>query len=142
MRKGWIGVDLDGTLAYYDHWCGPQHIGEPIPAMLARVKKWLSEGREVRIFTARVEGGTVALSMGIQDDEACRNAALVERHIRTWCKKNVGQELPVTCKKDFGMIELWDDRCVQVIPNTGRTIADELESERLALAGKAADPQS
>ena len=25
------------------------------------------------------------------------------------------------------MIELWDDRCIQVIPNTGRTIADEIE---------------
>ena len=23
------------------------------------------------------------------------------------------------CFKDLGMIELWDDRCVQVIPNTG-----------------------
>jgi hypothetical protein len=142
MRKGWIGVDLDGTLAHYDRWRGPHHIGEPIPAMLARVKKWLAEGREVRIFTARVEAGTITLGMDVQNGEACRNAALVEQSVRAWCKKHVGQELPVTCKKDFGMIELWDDRCVQVIPNTGRTIADELESERTALAGKAADPQS
>jgi hypothetical protein len=27
---GWIGVDLDGTLAHYDGWKGIDHIGEPI----------------------------------------------------------------------------------------------------------------
>ena len=142
MSMGWIGVDLDGTLAYYDHWRGPYHIGEPIPAMLERVKKWISEGYEVRVFTARVEGGTVALSMGDHDHEAHQHAVAVERCIRAWCKKHIGQELSVTCKKDFGMIELWDDRCIQVIPNSGRTIADELESERNALAGKVADPRA
>ncbi len=140
MSMGWIGVDLDGTLAYYDRWRGPYHIGEPIPAMLARVKKWIAEGREVRIFTARVEGGTAALTMGGEDRDRSQHVASVERCIRAWCKKHIGHELPVTCKKDFGMIELWDDRCIQLIPNTGRTIADELQSELSALAGKAADP--
>lgn len=138
MSKGWVGVDLDGTLAFYDHWRGPDHIGAPIPAMLERVKKWLSEGIDVRIFTARVDAGTAALSMGNLDGEAYRNVKSVERNIHRWCLKHLGRELPVTCKKDFGMIELWDDRCIQVIPNTGRTIADELESQRTALAGKAA----
>ncbi len=138
MSKGWVGVDLDGTLAFYDHWRGPDHIGAPIPAMLERVKKWLSEGIDVRIFTARVDAGTAALSMGNLDGEAYRNVESVERNIHRWCLKHLGRELPVTCKKDFGMIELWDDRCIQVIPNTGRTIADELESQRTALAGKAA----
>lgn len=123
-NNGWIGVDLDGTLAFYDHWRGPQHIGEPIPAMLDRVKNWLAEGRDVRIFTARVDGGTVALSMGSKDGEACRNVSVVEGHIHAWCEKHLGKVLPVTCRKDFGMIELWDDRCVQVIPNTGQTVAD------------------
>lgn len=27
--------------------------GDPIPAMLERVKQWIAEGRDVRIFTAR-----------------------------------------------------------------------------------------
>ena len=31
--SGWIGVDLDGTLAFYDMWRGMEHIGKPIPAM-------------------------------------------------------------------------------------------------------------
>lgn len=33
--SGWIGVDLDGTLAVYDEWRGVSHIGAPVPAMLA-----------------------------------------------------------------------------------------------------------
>ena len=138
MSNGWIGVDLDGTLAFYDGWHGPQHIGEPIPAMLNRVKRWLAEGKDVRIFTARVDGGTVALSMGNKDGDQCRDVERVKGFIEAWCEKHVGRVLPVTCQKDYGMIELWDDRCVQVIPNTGRTIADELESERAALSGKVA----
>lgn len=48
-NRGWIGVDLDGTLAHYDGWKGETHIGKPIPLMLARVKRWLAEGKEVRI---------------------------------------------------------------------------------------------
>ncbi len=37
--------------------------------------------------------------------------------------KHIGKELEITNVKDFGMIELWDDRAVQVIPNTGITAA-------------------
>ena len=50
--KGWIGVDLDGTLAFYQGW-NEGKIGDPVPVMLARVKGWLAEGVEVRIVTAR-----------------------------------------------------------------------------------------
>lgn len=104
-QSGWIGVDLDGTLAIYGDWQGADHIGEPVPSMLARVKQWLYDGVEVKIFTARVR---------FDKDGA------VESVIRNWCKTHIGQELEVTCQKDYGMIELWDDRAVQVIPNTGR----------------------
>ena len=52
--KGWVGVDLDGTLAHYDKWKGADHIGVPVPRMLERVKLWLSEGMDIRIMTARV----------------------------------------------------------------------------------------
>ena len=50
--RGWIGVDLDGTLAEYHGWNGS--IGKPIAPMVDRVKRWLAEGVEVRIMTARV----------------------------------------------------------------------------------------
>lgn len=29
MGQGWIGVDLDGTLAEYHGWKGAEHIGQP-----------------------------------------------------------------------------------------------------------------
>lgn len=107
--SGWIGVDFDSTLAYYDGSFSGE-LGHPIPAMLARVKKWLAEGREVRIFTARVSGGTN------RDTEYFRTL------IEDWCVRHVGQKLPVTCCKDYAMVELWDDRAVQIIPNTGMRV--------------------
>ena len=105
--NGWIAVDLDGTLAEYHGWKGVEHIGEPVPAMVARVRTWLAEGKEVRIFTARVA----------EPDTSKR--IVVVRHIEEWCVKHVGQLLRITNVKDYGMIELWDDRCIQVRINTG-----------------------
>jgi hypothetical protein len=108
---GWIGVDLDGTLAHYTKWNGIEHIGEPIPAMLFRVKAWLAQGKDVRIFTARVSG---------------RDKMRAGKYIAEWCIKHLGVELPVTCVKDMKMISLYDDRCVQVEHNTGRLIGDDV----------------
>lgn len=107
--RGWIGVDLDGTIARYDGWVGPQHIGAPIPRMVNRVKAWLAQGQEVRIFTARV---------------ACDKEELgpVIEAIEAWCVEHIGRTLPITNVKDFRMVELWDDRAVQVVPNTGEAV--------------------
>ena len=110
--NGWIGVDLDATLAHYEGW-NDGVIGAPIPAMVNRVKKWLAEGREVRILTARVSGA------GRDDDYDERDVRVA---IATWCQEHIGQVLPITCIKDFAMIELWDDRVVQVEPNTGEPV--------------------
>lgn len=125
---GWIAVDLDGTLAVYDHWRGVEHIGEPIGPMVSRVKKWLAAGMDVRIFTARVDGGEVALAMGDKNGEAHRNVENVKRYIEAWCETNLGQKIPITNRKDYGMVELWDDRAVQVECNTGRRM-DNLPDE-------------
>ncbi len=110
-EESWIGVDLDGTLAQD---LGEPHgyaIGPPIPEMVERVKAWLAEGIEVRIFTARVS-----------DEDECLHQLLF---IRDWCREHIGQELEVTCTKDFKMWELWDDRAVQVVKNTGQRVGDE-----------------
>lgn len=106
--KGWIGVDLDGTLAEYHGWKGVDHIGAPIPAMVARVKAWLAEGKDVRIFTARV---------GVPNQ---KERAAVHSVINAWCETYIGQRLKQTNKKDMAMVELWDDRAIQVEKNTGR----------------------
>lgn len=122
MSKGWIGVDLDGTLAHYDQWRGIEHIGAPIAPMVERVKRWIAEGRAVKIFTARVDGGEVAVAAGDQNGVAHRDIPAVRRHIEAWCLQHLGAVLPVTNVKDYGMIELWDDRAVQVIANTGEPV--------------------
>lgn len=104
--SGWIGVDLDGTLAFYDSWKGMDHIGDPVPGMYFRVKKWIAEGKEVKIFTAR--------------------ASVPEAipPIEKWCMKHFGKKLEVTNVKDFSMIELWDDRAIRVATNKGEPCCD------------------
>lgn len=118
----WIGVDLDGTLAHYADWQGPDFIGKPISPMVERVKNWLANGRTVKIFTARMHGHGMALIGGGVED--------VKTPIEQWCLKHIGQVLEVTNSKDFGMIELWDDRCVQVEANTGTPVASCKDRKR------------
>jgi len=102
--NGWIGVDLDGTLAHYEHGKSMKHIGAPVTAMAIRVRTWLAEGRQIRIFTARASVPSLV------------------KPVEDWCLAHFGVRLPVTNVKDFGMIELWDDRCIQVHVNTGRRV--------------------
>lgn len=101
-NQGWIGFDLDGTLATYDYWRGVEHIGEPIEPMVNRLKMYLKEGHTVKIMTARAnEDGAIP-------------------HIQAWCKEHIGTVLPITTQKDYGMIRLYDDRAVAVEHNTGK----------------------
>jgi len=73
------------------------------------VKSWLADNKKVKIFTARVAGG------GLEQDV---QRSLVEE----WSEKHIGQKLEVTCVKDWQMVELWDDRAIQVKKNTGEKI--------------------
>lgn len=106
----WIGVDLDGTLAHYDHWRGLDHIGEPIPLMVKRVKRWLSLGLRVKIVTARAH------------PEFCRSI------VRAWCLEHIGVELEITNARDFEMTALWDHRAIQVEQNNGERIDKQDET--------------
>lgn len=124
--SGWIGVDLDGTLAKYAAWVGASHIGAPVPLMLERVKRWRAAGKEVRIFTARIWPYTGVLrpdnAMPVPEGEAGKLAFEAACAIAEWCRQHVGEVLPITCVKDYQMIELWDDRAVQVVMNTGELV--------------------
>ena len=104
--NGWLGVDFDSTLAIYHPGQYPE-LGEPVPKMVEHVKQWLKGGYEVRIVTARAS----------EPDQV--------KLIEEWCLKHVGRKLRVTDKKDFDMLYLFDDRCIQVERNTGRLITDE-----------------
>lgn len=123
MSGGWIAVDLDGTLAHYDHHAfDPFTVGAPIPAMVKRIQAWLAEGREVRIFTARVDGGEAAHVMGLEAPETVafyRDVERVRVLIADWTERHIGVRLAVTNRKDYAMVELWDDRAVRVVTNTG-----------------------
>ena len=136
-------MDLDGTLAeWHDLHENAFAIGAPVPAMVSRVKAWLAAGEDVRVFTSRVDGGDTAAA-----DPAVSNSVLllyqqtdkIVRMIQDWTEEHVGARLPVTCRKDYAMKELWDDRCVQVVPNTGEAVADRLAAvtvERDELLGR------
>lgn len=118
MKAGdWVGVDLDGTLAEYEKYLGPAEIGPPIMPMVERVKRWLAEGKDVRIFTARIAVVWHA-DMAIRQTRR-RHALMSHAAIEKWCVKHIGCILPITNVKDQHMHELWDDRAVRVIFNTG-----------------------
>jgi hypothetical protein len=133
-EQEWIGVDFDGTLAYHDRWVKWNHFGWPIPKMMERVKGWIAEGKDVRIFTARV-GTKEDLERCIVSGEWFTREMMIKA-LQDWCLEHVGEILPLTATKDKFMVELWDDRAVQVIPNTGQTLADEIDAMRTVAAGQ------
>jgi hypothetical protein len=106
----WIGVDFDGVLATHDGtFKGEDHVGTPIKPMVDKVKKWIKDGIEVRIFTARRPSPAV----------------------RRWSKEHLGQVLRITDKKDPEMIAFYDDRGVGVVRNTGELFSEENEIQAL-----------
>jgi hypothetical protein len=100
-RAGWIGVDLDGTLAESVRDKHDLVIGPAVPLMLRRVRHWISSGRQVKIFTARAADPRQ------------------KRVIHSWCEMHGLPALEITDRKDYGMIALWDDRAVGVLSNLG-----------------------
>jgi hypothetical protein len=84
--------------------------------MVERVKRWLEEGIQVKVMTARV-------SRDNPDRDAAREA------IEMWLDEQFGEGhgIGVTHEKDMHMWELWDDRAVQVEPNTGEPVQAALE---------------
>lgn len=101
----WIGLGLEGCLAraIYDGEGKPvaNQLGAPVPLMVERLYDWQRRGLMVKIVTplASTEEGVV--------------------RVRDWLVEHGLPGLPVTNAKDLHMLELWDARCVQVIPNTG-----------------------
>lgn len=106
MNNAWIGVDFDGTLAEYDGWKDASYAGAPIKLMVRRVKDWLAQGKEVKIFTARADETKPDYEENMQT-------------VRKWCLEVFGMVLDITNRKNMAMIELWDDRAIQLIENTG-----------------------
>lgn len=125
--KGWIGVDWDGTFAHYDEWQGPHKSGKPIEKMVERMKTWIAEGKTVKIITARVGNQNRAY------------AAYCTKIIQDVLESVGLPRLEVTATKDFAMIEMWDDRCIPVVPNTGMTWTEYAAQERTKTVHHEAD---
>lgn len=149
---GWYGVDLDGTLAI-DICQSPGDvlaIGDPIRNTVELVKSLLAEGKQVRIFTARVgpassEECYFAL-LNLPDDfthpalppkppgripnRKHQEYFFLYQHalIEDWCARHLGVVLPITATKDFHMRVLYDDRAIQVISNTGITLQEDYDN--------------
>ena len=119
----WIGVDLDGTLACdLGTWQGGA-IGRPIAPMVARVKKWTAEGVTVKVFTARASSPEQVAA------------------IKKWLMRHGLPDLEVTNVKDRLMIELWDDRCVQVSYNAGQPVNDRKAAPKRNRLGERSNRQ-
>lgn len=105
-----ILVDFDKTLAHYETWeINGSKLGQPIPAMVERVKYWLAMGKDVRVFTARAAPSSPRHK---EDIEA----------ITDWCVEHIGQPLPVQNWKDFQCEAIWDDLAISIEANTGRIV--------------------
>ena len=118
---GWIGVDLDGTLARSVKTQTQEEIGVPIHPMVQLVKVWLTHGDDVRIFTGRVNPNRGQVQ-----------AVRARRAIEAWCKRHLGQVLPITYEKDWDMTLLFDDRARQVERDTGRVFCHHSREKRIA----------
>jgi len=109
MAGRWIGVDFDGTLAIdADGRSDPYQLGTPIAPMVQRVRNWIGQGYDVRIFTARMNQFSVTAGVA-RDVERMREA------LRVWCRQHIGIALSCVNAKDGAMEVLWDDRAVRVV---------------------------
>ena len=98
---GHILVDLDKTTAEYlsgDYkGKGDTVIGKPIMPMILRIREWIRQGWEVKIFTARADAGEEVIN-AIQD----------------WTEEHIGKRLEVTNIKTRDAYALIDDRAIGV----------------------------
>ena len=136
--KGWYGFDLDGTLAKYDKWEGIDHIGEPVKPMVDLIRKMHAEGKVVKILTARV---APKQKPEIKPNPYLENHLTIEspvdmpwavhaetwtarEFIQDWCYRVLGFIPEIVYQKDHLMLELYDDRVKQVVPNEGLLVED------------------
>ena len=111
----WHGFDLDGTIADNSaHTFGLGKIGKPVKPMCDLMKKLHTEGRRVKIFTARLSD--------VGSDPLSQKA--VKEHIWKWCDENLGFRPEITDRKDYMMECIYDDRAKQVVRNTGECLED------------------
>lgn len=141
--KGWYGFDLDGTLAKYDGWKGIDSIGAPVAPMVKLIRQMHDEGKVVKIMTARVapkenpetkpnpyRTGNWCVQEPDVQTWALKGEWTPLEFIQEWCYRFLGFVPEVVYQKDHLMLELYDDRVKQVVPNEGWLIEDIAMSKR------------
>jgi len=113
-EKGWVGFDLDGTLAKYDHFEGWDKIGDPIEPMIEMVKSIRRRGIICKVWTARASVASRAINNLTFEQ--------VESVIKRWTLEHIGEELDVVTEKDCHMLCAVDDSVIQVEKNTGKIL--------------------
>lgn len=143
--EGWYGFDLDGTLAKYDGWKGIEHIGAPVAPMVKLIRQMHDEGKVVKIMTARVapkekpevkpnpylENHWVIESPDDMPWAVHAEAWTPREFIQDWCYRFLGFVPDIVYQKDHLMLELYDDRVKQVVPNEGWLVEDIANSKRV-----------
>lgn len=99
--KPFVGFDLDGTLAKRQKEFDINSVGEPVPKMIAQLRKHLKAGDTVKIFTARA------------------STAGCKPPIHKFLKAQGLPKLEITNVKTPGLTKLYDDRAVGVKVDTG-----------------------
>lgn len=136
---GWLAVDFDGTLVTWGDGYNRDilTIGEPIMPMVNAVRYWLAQGKDVRIFTARVGPAHDQESHGMGADGFI---AYQTKLIQDFCVQQFGVALPVTATKDWHMHKLYDDNAVQMMKNTGVPLESYVRAHLMDVALKLGDP--
>lgn len=93
-----IAVDFDGTLAKSR---SDGLAGDPVKPMVDRVKRWHAQGKEVVIFTSRLDTWDGLSS------------------IKYWLRENGLPDLKITNKKTGDIEEFWDNRAIRIEDSTG-----------------------
>jgi len=75
-RQQIVAIDLDGTLAHYDHWRGPEHIGAPVTEAMTICHLLHKAGIKVVVYTCRTNRTMNEIS-GV-------NTARMIRDIEAW----------------------------------------------------------
>lgn len=111
-----IAVDFDKTLAFYESSWKARKVGSPILPMVENVKRWLSRGYKVSIFTARV---ATMDSIELYSQREMIGNFLRDAEL---------PELPITCQKLKSFTHFIDDKAFHVEANTGSILncPDEL----------------
>lgn len=100
-----IYIDFDGTIATQKD--GYQReIGEPIMPMIDRINKWIKQGHNITIFTARAENMNISEKLDIE----------------MFCVKYFGRVLPITAIKHHECDLYIDDKAIRVERNTGKLL--------------------